>query len=310
MSHDQDATSAQTPEDFQEYSDARFGFKVQMPTRFEIIPTTVDPLSRMIRGLDNLPEEEQRKVQQQLPVGFWDPELIGELESGKYQPLRLIEYDALRDSTGTISEDRARGMREEVVDFMPKTLESARMPGYKYLGTSETKLGELQALAFDYRWDGPRPKMYGGDRVRIVWAVGDAVMFHVYYHCSTKEWDRWLPEFETILASFTLMKPEEMEQEAARSAAAMAAFSAARAGGDSEEAAMAAAQAAYEAATAGETGASRPTEVQPAEAGASEPADEPLDMATAIAEAKEALSEGPAAGAEPEAESEAEPDDL
>jgi hypothetical protein len=271
---------------FQEYSDARFGFKVQMPKRFEIIPTTVDPLARLIRGLDDLSEEEQRKTQQNLPVGFWDPEMIGELESGQYQPLRLIEYDALRGGE-TIPPDQAKKMWDEVIEFMPQTIESAGMPGYKYLGTTETTLGEMPALAFDYRWDGPRPKMYGGDHVRIVWAVNETTMFHVYYHCSTQEWDKRLPEFEQILGTFAVLEPEEMEQEKVRSAAAMAAYSAAQAAGDSEEAAMAAGQAAYEAVMAGEGAGPDAAVGEPAAA-----AEEPLDMAAAIAEAREALADG------------------
>jgi hypothetical protein len=313
MTQDEAAQPAQQ-QDFQEYADARFGFKVQMPKRFEIIPTTVDPLARLIRGLDRLTEEEQKERQQQLPIGFWDPELIGELESGQYQPLRVIEYDVLRSGDEQISEEQTKKMWDEVVEFMPKTLESAAMPGYKYLGTSEVKLGDLPALAFDYRWDGPRPKMYGGDRVRIVWAVGDTAMFHLYYHCSSQEWDKRLPEFEAILATFELMPSGEREQEAARSAAAMTAFSAAKAAGDSQEAAMMAGQAAYEAAMAAEGSAGdQPAAGDPPAAaegldafaeGADAEAAEPFDAAAAVAEAKLALAESEDAGqpaADPEA---------
>lgn len=238
-------------DEFQEYSDARFGFKVRMPKRFEILPTTVDPLARLIRGLDDLSEDEQRKRQQQLPVGFWDPELIGSLEGGQYQPLRLIEYDALRGGDEPVTPERAGRLWDEVAEFMPKTLESAGMPGYRYLGTGETRLGALRALTFDYRWDGPRPKMYGGDHVRIVWALGDSTTYHAYYHCSTQEWDERLPEFERILASFAELEPEEMEAEAAGSRAAKAAFNAAKAAGEPDGAAVAAGRAAYEAAMAG-----------------------------------------------------------
>jgi hypothetical protein len=277
-------------QEFQEYSDARFGFKVQMPKRFEIIPTTVDPLARLIRGLDDLSEDEQREMQQNLPVGFWDPELIGELESGQYQPLRLVEYEALRGED-PIPPEQAKKMWDEVIEFMPQTIESAGMPGYKYLGTGETKLGELPALTFDYRWDGPRPKMYGGDHVRIVWAVSDSAMFHVYYHCSTEEWDKRLPEFEEIIATFAVLQPEEMEQEAARSAAALAAYSAAQAAGDSEEAAMAAGQAAYEAAMAADGGAPSAAADEPAAEPAA--AQGPIDAAAAVAEAMESLAEAP-----------------
>jgi hypothetical protein len=146
-------------------------------------------------------------------------------------------------------------MWEEVVEFMPKTLEGGKLPGYEYLGTTETKLGPLPALAFDYRWDGPRPDHYGGDRVRLVWALGTNAMYHLYYHCSGDDWEARLPEFETILASFTVMTPEQVEREAARTVAAGAAYQAAKDAGDSEEDARAAGQAAYAAALTAEAAA-------------------------------------------------------
>ena len=100
MPQDPNVAPAQSPDDFQEYADSRFGFKVQMPKRFEILPSTVDPLARMIRGLNELSEEEAEKLQPRLPIGFYDPAVIGELEDGETQPLRLIEYDALSGDAG------------------------------------------------------------------------------------------------------------------------------------------------------------------------------------------------------------------
>jgi hypothetical protein len=248
MTQDQGSTPAQPPEDFQEYSDARFGFKVQMPKRFKILPATMDPLARMIRGLDEMPEEEQAKVQPRMPVGFWDPEVIGQLDDGQMQPLRLFEYDALRGGDEAIDEAQALRMWDEIQEFLPQNLAGAKMPGFKYLETRETKLGALRALAFDFTWDGPRPGHYGGDRVRVVWAMSYTTMFHVYHHCSGDEWEARLPELEAVLATFELLKQAEVDKEAARSAVAFAAYEAAKEKGDSEEAAMTAAQAAYEAA--------------------------------------------------------------
>ena len=77
MTQGPNVTPAEPPEDFQEYADARFGFKVQMPKRFEILPSTVDPLARMIRGLNELSEEEAEKLQPRLPIGFCDPAVDG-----------------------------------------------------------------------------------------------------------------------------------------------------------------------------------------------------------------------------------------
>ena len=224
MTNDQDATPAQPPEDFQEYSDARFGFRVQMPKRFKILPATMDPLARMIRGLDEMPEEEQAKLQPQMPVGFWDPDVIGQLEDGQMQPLRLFEYDALRGGDEAIDEAQAGRMWDEIQEFLPQNLANAKMPGFTYLETRETKLGRLRALSFDFTWDGPRPGHYGGDHVRVVWAMSYTTMFHVYHHCSGDEWEARLPELEAVLTTFELLKQSEVDKEAARSAVAFAAY--------------------------------------------------------------------------------------
>lgn len=241
------APSAQPPDDFQEYADARFAFKVQMPKRFEILPQTVDPLARMLRGLDEMSEAEAAELQPRLPVGFWDPEVTGELEDGATQPLRLIEYDALIGNEEPLSPEDVARLRAEMRSYMPETLAGAQMPGYEFLGTRETGLGPLPALAFEYSWDGVRPGHFGGDHVYIVWALGPAGMYHVYHHCSGEEWKRRKPELDAILASFALMGPAELAEEAAQGAA-RAAFEAAKAAGESTGDALKAGQTAYEAA--------------------------------------------------------------
>ena len=247
MTQHHGATPARTPEDFQEYADVRFGFKIQMPKRFRILPDTVDPLARMIRGLDELSEEEAARLRPNLPVGFWDPDVTGELEDGALQPLRLIEYDALIGGQAPPRPEDVARMRAEMRRYMPETLAGARMPGYAFLGTQETALGSLPALAFDYSWDGVRPGHFGGDHARIVWALGPAGMYQVYHHCSGDEWEARRPELDAILASFALMGPAELAEQAAQGAAA-AAFEAAKAAGGSAEDAVKAGQAAYEAA--------------------------------------------------------------
>ena len=247
MTKERDTTPAPPPEDFQEYADSRFGFKVMMPKRFEILPDTIDPLARMIRGLNELSEEEAAKLQPRLPIGFFDPDVLGELEDGSKQPLRFIEYEALSGREEPLSDEEIEQMRTEMRQHMPETLASAQMPGYEFLGVRETALGPLPALAFEYRWDGVRAGYFGGDHARIVWAVGPMAMFHVYHHCSGEVWGSRRSELDAILASFALMEPGELAEEAARGAA-VAAFEAAKAAGDSTEVAFQAGQAAYEAA--------------------------------------------------------------
>jgi hypothetical protein len=210
MTQDQDPTpEQQLPEDFQEYVDARFGFGVAMPKRFEILPETIDPLARMMRGLNELSDEEAAKLQPRLPIGFFDPDVLGELEDGAMQPLRLFEYDALRGREEPLTDEQTARMWTEIQDFMPETLASAQMPGFEFLETRETALGPFAALAFEYHWDGVRPGFFGGDHACVVWALGPMTMYHVYHHCSAEEWEARRPELDTILGSFRLLEEGE-----------------------------------------------------------------------------------------------------
>jgi hypothetical protein len=242
MTRDPGARPAQPPKDFQEYSDSRFAFRVWMPKRFGILPDTIDPLARMIRGLDEMPEEERAKLQPRLPIGFWDPDVVGESEDGAKQPLRVFEYEALHGREEPLSDEQAEEMWQEIREFMPETLASAQMPGYEFLGTRETALGPLPALAFEYRWQGVRPGFYGGDHARIVWAPSPTAMFHVYHHCSGEVWGARRSELDAILASFELLEPGEGGEAAARAAAlaaseaALAASEAAQVAGEAPEA--------------------------------------------------------------------------
>jgi hypothetical protein len=209
------AAPAPYPEDFQPYVDSRFGFAIAMPKRFEILPDTIDPLARMMRGLHELSEAEAAERQARLPMGFFDPEVLGDLGDGDMQPLRLFEYEAIRGRDEPLSEEQSQQMWLDIQGFMPETLASGQMPGYEFLGTRETTLGELPALAFEYGWDGVRPGHFGGDHACIVWALGPMTMYHVYHHCSGDEWETRLPEFEAILATFEVFEPMQGGGEAA-----------------------------------------------------------------------------------------------
>ena len=140
-------------------------------------------------------------------MGFFDPEVLGDLGDGDMQPLRLFEYEAIRGRDEPLSEEQSQQMWLDIQGFMPDTLASGQMPGYEFLGTRETTLGELPALAFEYSWDGVRPGHFGGDHACIVWSLGPMTMYHVYHHCSGDEWEARLPEFEAILATFEVFQP-------------------------------------------------------------------------------------------------------
>ena len=117
--------------------DSRFGFAIAMPKRFEILPDTIDPLARMMRGLYELSEEEAAERQSRLPMGFFDPEVLGDLGDGDMQPLRLFEYEAIRGRDEPLSEEQSQQMWLDIQGFMPETLASGQMPGYEFLWTRD-----------------------------------------------------------------------------------------------------------------------------------------------------------------------------
>jgi hypothetical protein len=216
MTEDQGTTPAQPPEDFHVYVDSRFGFSVAVPKRFEILATTMDPLARTMRELHDLSEEAEAERQREMPIGFWDPEVLGELEDGTGTPLRLFEFDAIRGRDDPLSDEAAERMWMDIQQFLPETLESGELPGYEFLEIRETMLGEMPALAFEYRWDGVRPGAFGGDHACVVWALGPMTVYHVYHHCAGEVWEARRPELDAILASFELLRQgEDDEGEAA-----------------------------------------------------------------------------------------------
>ena len=211
MTESSSARPAGVPDNFQEYSDSRFGFSVWMPRRFEVLKQTIDPLARTLRGLTEMSEEEQEQMQPRLPIGFWDPAVIGELSEGNIQPLRLFEYEAIRGREEPVDDAEIARMRGEIQGFMPETLASANMPGYEFLGIGEARLGALPAVTFEYHWDGLKKGHFGGDHGFILWAMAPLTMFHVYHHCSGEQWDDRKPELDAILESFTVLEPQKVE---------------------------------------------------------------------------------------------------
>ena len=141
----------------------------------------------MIRGLDDMPDEEQAKLQPRLPIGFWYPEVIGQLEDGQHAAARLIEYEALRGREEPLSDAQAG-------QLWGRSRSPAGDPGER--GDAGVRVPR------DAR-DHARPAAGAGLRVslgrrapgllrrrprRIVWALGPTAMFHVYHHCSGEVW--------------------------------------------------------------------------------------------------------------------------
>jgi hypothetical protein len=190
------------------HEEPAFGYAVTVPAVFVALVNTVDPLARMLRGVDRLGLDEESKLTGSWPLGFADPEVIGDLGGDHTEPLRLLEFDVLTrdDPMGTGQLERMRG---QMRGAMPRALEGLGLPRFEFLALREVRLGPLDALGFEYEWAGPSESRKLRDRCLVVWAPTPTAVYQAYYHCPPQVWDAWLPELETILASFELIERRE-----------------------------------------------------------------------------------------------------
>ena len=125
-----------------------------MPAAFVALLNTVDPLARLLRQLDDKQPDEESRLAGSWPVGFADPEVVDDVGAGHMEPLRLLEFDVLT-RPDPLSDADVAAMRERVRDALPEALASRGLAGFDLLDTREVKLGPLDALAFEYVWEGP-----------------------------------------------------------------------------------------------------------------------------------------------------------
>ena len=190
------------------HEEPTYGYAVEVPAVFVALMNTVDPLARTLRGLEGMELDEESKLTGSWPVGFADPEVVGDLGGDHSEPLRMIEFDVL-EREDPISEAQLEHMRDQMRDVMPDALASAGLPRFDYKVTHEVQLGDIDALGFEYEWAGPSENKKQRDRGLVIWAPTPTAIYQVYYHCPSRVWDNWLPELEKILASFELIEKRE-----------------------------------------------------------------------------------------------------
>jgi hypothetical protein len=198
------------PEGMRRHEEPTFGYAVEVPAVFVALMNTVDPLARVLRGVDLLELDEESKLTGSWPLGFADPEVVGDLGGDHTEPLRLLEFDVLERSD-PIDGVRLEEMRRQIREAMPEALASAGLPRFHFREVHEVKLGGIDALGFEYEWAGPSESKKLRDRGLVVWAPTPTAIYQVYYHCPSQVWDAWLPELESILASFELIERREPE---------------------------------------------------------------------------------------------------
>jgi hypothetical protein len=198
------------PQGMRRHEEPTFGYAVSVPAVFVALLNTVDPLARMLRRLEDKDLDEESKLTGSWPVGFADPEVIGDLGESHTEPLRLIEFDVL-ERPDPMSDADLAAMRDAVRRALPEELAARGLPGFDYLGVHDVKLGQLDALAFQYEWDGPADDPELRDRALVVWAPTPTAVYHLYYHCPPEVWGAWWPELEQVLASFELIERREPE---------------------------------------------------------------------------------------------------
>lgn len=198
------------PEGFRRHEEPEYGYAITVPSAFVVLLNTVDPLARLMRHLDDKELDEESKLTGSWPVGFADAEVVDYVGEDHQEPLRLLEFDVLT-RPDSLDDAELATMREVVRDALPEALASRALVGFDVLDVRDTKLGPLDALAFEYEWAGPREDPELTDRALVVWAATPTTVYQVYYHCPAEVWDAWLPELEQILASFELIERREPE---------------------------------------------------------------------------------------------------
>jgi hypothetical protein len=195
------------PAGFCPHETDRFGFAIAVPSRFHYLSNTVDPVAFDLRGCGEEGAARGPDDVERWPRGLWDPEVLGELEDGRVQPLRILEFDAIGPRAEPMPADRAGEMWFQARHMLPEALGSRGLPGYRLLDVADTTLGSLDALAFEYRWDG-LPSVEGdGDHALLVWALSPLTVFHIYHHCVEAEWEARRSELDAILSTFRVLEP-------------------------------------------------------------------------------------------------------
>jgi hypothetical protein len=192
------------------HEEPTYGYAVEVPAVFVALLNTVDPLARVLRGVDELELGEESKLTGSWPLGFADPEVVGDLGGDHSEPLRLLEFDVL-ERPDPIGATQIEEMRAQMRRAMPEALASVGLPRFDFKVVHEVRLGPIDALGFEYEWAGPSENKKLRDRGLVVWAPTSTAIYQVYYHCPSQVWDAWLPELEKILASFELIERREPE---------------------------------------------------------------------------------------------------
>ena len=90
----------QQPRELRRHEERAFGYAVVVPSEFVVLMNTVDPLSRLLRGVHDKQPDEETALTGSWPVGFADPRVVGDIGGGHAEPLRLLEFDVLQTLWG------------------------------------------------------------------------------------------------------------------------------------------------------------------------------------------------------------------
>jgi hypothetical protein len=196
------------PDGFRWQAQPKHGFAIALPRSFHLLANTADLVARTWRHIEGRDEPDYPFGEGPWPTGFFDLLAVGVLEGDRPQPFRLLEFDVIGGRREPLSDEERGQMWLGFRRVLPSLLEDARLSGYRLLDVREGRLGALDALAFDYRWDGLREFEGGGDHALVLWAPAPRIVYQVYHHCPESRWEACLPELEEILASFTVLETE------------------------------------------------------------------------------------------------------
>lgn len=205
----EDARSFEFPQGVVELEDLSFGLQLAVPKRFVLLPTTFDPAARNLRHLGGVSPEDELGMRNRWPQGFYDP-AVYRIYRGAFFPMRTLEFQACLFRPPRTQHEEA-GLWRQARRGVPERLEELDLPGCRLLDVRDATVNGAEAVWFEYLWDGPGPRVSGGDHALLLFVSTPGRVALLFHHCPGDYWDDWKDELDDILASFTLTEFEGCE---------------------------------------------------------------------------------------------------
>jgi hypothetical protein len=200
------------PASFRWHVESAYSYAIMLPRRFHLLGDTFDRVARAQRRYGNGYDAwEGLREEPTSPQGFCDSELFDERPDGSLLPSRLLEFDLVNMRVDSLPPDARRQIWFESRSACPETLCDHYLPSYRLLDIRELRVGDVDALGFEYHWDGFCPGRNGGDHGLFVPVCAGRFLYYIYHHCPENQWAARKPELDQILGSFRVVAGPDSE---------------------------------------------------------------------------------------------------